>query len=108
HWRRASPSTKLPASAQPAPMKNPVAHEVPVLATGVRAGGSGGQRKLLTEEASTVLAFENGGMIRLSGAVAVGQLLFLTNIGTTREVVVQVISKRDFRPTSCYVESEFS
>jgi len=89
-------------------MKNPVAHEVPVLATGVRPGESGGQRKLFTEEASTVLAFENGGMIRLSAAVAVGQLLFLTNIGTTREVAVQVIRKRDFRPTSCYVELEFS
>jgi len=89
-------------------MKNPVAHEVPVLATGVRPGESGGQRKLFTEEASTVLAFENGGMIRLSAAVAVGQLLFLTNIGTTREVVAQVIRKRDFRPTSCYVEVEFS
>jgi len=89
-------------------MKNPVAHEVPVLATGVRPGESGGQRKLFTEEASTVLAFENGGMIRLSAAVAVGQLLFLTNIGTTCEVVAQVIRKRDFRPTSCYVEVEFS
>src|SRR5882762_9895944 len=104
----ASPSTTLRASPQTSPMKNPVAHEVPVLATGVRPGESGGQRKLFTEEASTVLAFENGGMIRLSAAVAVGQLLFLTNIGTTREVVAQVIRKRDFRPTSCYVEVEFS
>ena len=104
----ASPSTTHQASAQTSPMKNPVAHEVPVLATGVRPGESGGQRKLFTEEASTVLAFENGGMIRLSAAVAVGQLLFLTNIGTTREVVAQVIRKRDFRPTSCYVEVEFS
>src|SRR6266550_3765208 len=67
-----------------------------------------GQRKLFTEEASTVLAFENGGVIRLSAAVAVGQLLFLTNMGTRREVVAQVMRKRDFRPTSCYVEVEFS
>jgi len=89
-------------------MKNPVAHEVPVLATGARPGESGGQRKLFTEEASTVLAFENGGVIRLSAAVAVGQLLFLTNMGTRREVVAQVMRKRDFRPTSCYVEVEFS
>ena len=83
-------------------MKNPVAHEVPVLATGARPGESGGQRKLFTEEASTVLAFENGGVIRLSAAVTVGQLLFLTNKGTNREVVAQVMRKRDFRPTSCY------
>jgi len=89
-------------------MKIPIAHEVPVTATGARPGDSGGQRKLLTEEASTVLAFENGGVMRLSAAVAVGQLLLLTNKETGREVVAQVIRKRDFRPTSCYVEVEFS
>ena len=89
-------------------MKNPVAHEVPVIATGARPGGSGSQRELFTEEASTVLVFENGGVIRLSAAVTVGQLLFLTNKGTNREVVAQVMRKRDFRPTSCYAEVEFS
>src|SRR5256714_1916794 len=104
----ASPSTTVPASAQTYPMKIPIAHEVPVTATGARPGDSGGQRKLLTEEASTVLAFENGGVMRLSAAVAVGQLLLLTNKETGREVVAQVIRKRDFRPTSCYVEVEFS
>ncbi|HTF24800.1 MAG TPA: TonB family protein [Candidatus Limnocylindria bacterium] len=89
-------------------MKNPVAHEVPVIATGARPGESGNQRELFTEEASTVLVFENGGVIRLSAAVTVGQLLFLTNEGTNREVVAQVMRKRDFRPTSCYAEVEFS
>src|SRR5437016_2374603 len=104
----ASPSTAVRATAQTYPMKIPIAHEVPVTATGARPGESGGQRKLLTEEASTVLAFENGGVMRLSAAVAVGQLLLLTNKETGREVVAQVIRKRDFRPTSCYVEVEFS
>jgi TonB family protein len=89
-------------------MKNPIAHEVPVLATGARPGESGRQRELFTEEASTVLVFENGGVIRLSAAVTVGQLLFLTNKGTNHEVVAQVMRKRDFRPTSCYAEVEFS
>ena len=89
-------------------MKNPVAYEVPVMATGARPGASGSQRELFTEEASTVLIFENGGVIRLSAAVTVGQLLFLTNKGTNREVVAQVMRKRAFRPTSCYAEVEFS
>jgi periplasmic protein TonB len=89
-------------------MKNPIVHEVPVIATGVRPGESGRQRRLFTEEASTVLAFENGGVIRLSAAVAVGQLLVLTNKGTKREVVAHVKCKRDCLPTSCYVEVEFS
>jgi len=98
----------LRATAQTSPMKNPIAHEVPVLATGARPGESGRQRELFTEEASTVLVFENGGVIRLSAAVTVGQLLFLTNKGTNHEVVAQVMRKRDFRPTSCYAEVEFS
>ena len=98
----------LRETAQTSPMKNPIAHEVPVLATGARPGESGRQRELFTEEASTVLVFENGGVIRLSAAVTVGQLLFLTNKGTNREVVAQVMRKRDFRPTSCYAEVEFS
>jgi protein TonB len=81
---------------------------VAVIATGARPGESGGQRELFTEETSTVLVFENGGVLRLSAAVAAGQLLFLTNKVTKREVVAQVTVKRDFRPTICYVEVEFS
>jgi len=48
-----------------------------VIATGARPGDSGGQRDLFTEETTTVLVFENGAVIRLSAAVAAGQLLFL-------------------------------
>jgi TonB family protein len=105
---RASSSTTPSASAQISLMKNPIVHEVPVMATGVRPGENRGQRRLFTEEASTVMAFENGGVIRLAAAVAVGQLLVLTNKGTSREVVAHVKRKRDCRPTSCYVEVEFS
>jgi len=46
-----------------------------VIATGARPGDSGGQRDLFTEETTTVLVFENGAVIRLSAAVAAGQLL---------------------------------
>jgi periplasmic protein TonB len=87
---------------------NPVAHEIPVIATGARPGDTNAQRQLFTEETSTVLVFENGAVIRLSAAVAAGQLVFLTNKESRREVVAQVTRKRDFRPTSCYVELEFS
>jgi hypothetical protein len=55
-----------------------------------------------------VLVFGNGAVIRLSAAVAVGQLLFLTNKKTGKEVVTQVRRKRSFRPTSCYVDLEFT
>jgi protein TonB len=84
-----------------------VAHEVAVIATGARPGKAG-ERELFTEETTTVLVFENGGVLRLAAAVVPGQLLFLTHKETRREVVAQVTRKRDFRPTSCYVEVEFS
>jgi hypothetical protein len=104
----ASPAKASGASPQPSFKLNSVAHEVAVVATGARPGKNGGQRELFTEETATVLVFENGGVLRLSAAVVPGQLLFLTNKATRREVVAQVTRKRDFRPTSCYVEVEFS
>jgi protein TonB len=104
----ASPAKTPGASSQPDPKSNSVACEVPVIATGARPAESGGQRELFTEETTTVLVFENGGVLRLAAAVVSGQLLFLTNKETRREVVAQVTRKRDFRPTSCYVEVEFS
>jgi hypothetical protein len=87
---------------------NPVALEVPVIATGARPGSAAGKRELFTEATSSVVVFENGGVIRLSAAVAAGQLLFLTHQETKREVVAQVTRKRAFRPTSCFVELEFT
>ena len=87
---------------------NAVACEVGVIATGARSSEKGGQRELFTEETTTALVFENGGVLRLAAAVVPGQLLFLTNKETKREVVAQVTRKRDFRPMICYVEVEFS
>jgi len=52
--------------------------------------------------------FETGGVIRLSAAVAVGQLVFLTNKQTGKGVVTQVLQKRSYRPTACYVELDFA
>ena len=90
------------------PRINAVACEVQIIATGARPSEKGGQRELFTEETSTALVFENGGVLKLASAVLVGQLLFLTHKETKREVVAQVTRKRDFRPTICYVEVEFS
>lgn len=104
----ASSAKPVRASSPPVRRSNPVAHEIPVIATGARPGDTNAQRQLFTEETSTVLVFENGAVIRLSAAVAAGQLIFLTNKESRREVVAQVTRKRDFRPTSCYVELEFS
>jgi TonB family protein len=87
---------------------NMVAHEVRVKATGAYPDKSAGEHELFTEETNSVLVFENGGVIQLSAAVAPGQLLFLANAETKREVVAQVKRKRTYKPTSCYVELEFA
>src|SRR3974390_3461685 len=86
----------------------PLAVEIPVNATGTRPGSAPDKRELFTEETTTVLVFPDGAVIRLSAAVATGQLIFLTNKRTNIEVVSQVVGKRVYRPTSCYVELKFT
>src|SRR5215510_5785729 len=88
--------------------EEPVALETAVIATGARPGDTGAKRELFSEETQTVLVFERGAVIRLSAGVADGQLLFLTNQKSGKEVVTQVVRKRSFRPTSCYVDLEFT
>ncbi|MGB7281697.1 MAG: energy transducer TonB [Candidatus Acidiferrum sp.] len=90
------------------PRTNAVACEVPVIATGALPSENGGQRELFTEETTTALVFENGGVLRLAAKVAPGQLLFLTHKATKQEVVAQVTRKRDSQQMSSYVEVEFS
>jgi len=88
--------------------QEPVALETTVIATGARPCDTTAKRELFTEETQTVLVFERGAVIRLSAAVADGQLLFLSNKATGKEVVTQVLRKRAFRPTNCYVDLEFT
>jgi TonB family protein len=87
---------------------NPVALEVPVSVAGARPVESKDKRELFTEETITVLVFKDGAVIQLSAAVAIGQLLFLTEKRSKKEVVCQVVHKRTHRPTSCFVELEFT
>jgi len=100
------------APLQPSPKlalkTNMVAQEVRVKATGAHPGKTAGVQEPFTEETTSVLVCETGGVIRLSAAVVPGQLLFLINQESKREVVAQVLRKRADRPTSCYVELEFA
>src|SRR5215471_2000631 len=89
-------------------VKQPLDLELPVVAMGARPGDTSEKRELFTEDTQTVLVFENGCVIQLAAAVAVGQLVFLTNKGTGKEIVTQVLRKRSHRPTDCYVELEFT
>lgn len=96
-----------PLNPAPSLKTNMVAREVCLQATTLPPDKNTDERKLLTEQTSSVLVFDNGGVIRLSAAVAHGQLLVLTNIELKREVVAQVKRKRVYRPTTCFVELEF-
>src|SRR3982075_1423245 len=86
----------------------PVALEVPVTVNGARAVEGSEKREPFSETAITVLVLANGAVIRLASSVAPGQLLFLTNEKTKKEVVCQVVKSKNYRNVSGYVELEFT
>src|SRR5882672_12453098 len=86
----------------------PVALEIPVTVNGARTVEGSDKREPFAETTQTVLVFGNGAVIRLNSAVAPGQLLFLTNEKTKKEVVCQVVKSKNYRSVSGYVELEFT
>lgn len=101
-------ATSVPgADSKAAVRPEPVAQEIAVNATGTRPADGTGKRELFSEETNTVLISPDGAVIRLSAAVAAGQLIFLTNKNTKVEVVCQVLGQRS-RPTGSYVELQFT
>jgi len=96
----AAPETTAPVSAAARPRHEdtstgskpqPVALEVPVTVNGARTVEGSDKREPFSETTKTVLVFGNGAVIRLGSPVAPGQLLFLTNEKTKKEVVCQVV-----------------
>lgn len=86
----------------------PVALEVPVTVNGARTIEGSDKREPFSEATKTVLIFGSGAVIRLSSPVTPGQLLFLTNEKTKKEVVCQVVKSKNYRNVSGYVELEFT
>ncbi len=86
----------------------PVALEVPVTVNGARTVEGSDKREPFSETTKTVLVFGSGAVIRLGSPVAAGQLLFLTNEKTKKEVVCQVVKSKNYRNVSGYVELEFT
>lgn len=86
----------------------PVALEVPVTVNGARAVEGSDKREPFSETTKTVLVFGGGAVIRLGSPVSPGQLLFLTNEKTKKEVVCQVVKSKNYRNVSGYVELEFT
>src|SRR5467141_2803876 len=110
----ASPETaQRPASTTTLPgdmaiKQQAVALEVPVTINGARTVEGSDKREPFSETTKTVLVFGNGAVIRLTSSVAPGQLLFLTNEKTKKEVVCQVVKSKNYRSLSGYVELEFT
>jgi protein TonB len=86
----------------------PVALEVPVTVNGACTVGGSDKREPFSETTQTVLVFGNGAVIRLASTVTPGQLLFLTNEKTKKEVVCQVLKSKTYSNVSGYVELEFT
>ncbi len=105
----AGPSATTGApSADAAARPQPVALEVPVTVNGARTVEGSEKREPFSESTQTVLVFGNGAVIRLASTVSAGQLLFLTNDKTKKEVVCQVVKSKNYRNVSGYVELEFT
>jgi TonB family protein len=94
--------------ADSSPRTQPVALEVGVTVNGARAVAGSDKREPFSESTKTVLIFGHGAVIRLSSSVAPGQLLFLTNEKTKKEVVCQVVNSKNYSGMSGYVELEFT
>jgi TonB family protein len=93
-----------PAAGKP----QPAAVEIPVTVNGARTVEGSDKREPFSENTQTVLVFANGAVIRLASAVASGQLLFLTNDRTKKEVVCQVVKSKNYNRENGYVELEFT
>lgn len=101
---QSSSGTTPPAGAKP----QPAAAEIPVTVNGARSVEGADRREPFSEKTQTVLVFANGGVIRLSSPVSSGQLLFLTNEKSRKEVVCQVVKSKNYSSVSGYVELEFT
>src|SRR5258708_33552220 len=102
------PSSASISTGETAIKQQSVALEVTVSVNGARAVDGSDKREPFSESTKTVLIFGSGAVIRLSSSVAPGQLLFLTNEKTKKEVVCQVVKSKNYRNVSGYVELEFT
>jgi protein TonB len=105
---RPEASAEISSASEENSSSKPVALEVPVTVNGARAVEGSDKREPFSETTNTVLVLANGAVIRLSASVAPGQLLFLTNEKTRKEVVCQVVKSKHYRSVSGYVELEFT
>ena len=98
----AAPAGNAPARPQP------VALEVPVTVNGARSAEGSDKREPFSEKSQTVLVFGHGAVLRISAQLAPGQLIFLTNEKTKKEVVCVVVKSKTDGNAVGYVELRFT
>jgi protein TonB len=86
----------------------PVALEVPVTVNGARSVDGSDKREPFSERSQTVLVFGHGAVLRISAQLAPGQLVFLTNEKTKKEVVCVVVKSKTDGNAVGYVELRFT
>jgi TonB family protein len=96
----------VPANASARPQ--PVALEVPVTVNGARSMDGSDKREPFSERSQTVLVFGHGAVLRISALLAPGQLVFLTNEKTKKEVVCVVVKSKTDGNAVGYVELRFT
>jgi TonB family protein len=97
----------VPAANAPA-RPQPVALEVPVTVNGARSVDGSDKREPFSERSQTVLVFGHGAVLRISAQLAPGQLVFLTNEKTKKEVVCVVVKSKTDGNAVGYVELRFT
>ncbi len=108
--RPAAPSKSAPASGQLRADARSV--EIPVKVHGSRISeapnGAAPRTEPFEEQTSTMIVFPQGGVIRMSTSVNVGQMLVVTNQKTRQDAICRVIKVRTFTNMQGYVEVEFT
>jgi len=104
-----TPVSGAPKTVDGSTRTQPVALEIPVTVNGARTVEGSDKREPFSEATKTVLIFNQGAVIRIATPVAAGQLVFLTNEKSKKEVVCQVVkSKPGGGPGAGYVELQFT
>jgi periplasmic protein TonB len=94
--------------AETATRTQPVALEIPVTINGAHTVAGSDKREPFSETTQTVLVFSVGAVVRVSTSLAPGQLVFLTNEKTKKEVVCQVLKSKSGGSGGGYVELQFT
>ena len=104
----AAPGAPAALAANTSARPQPVALEVPVTVNGARSLDGSEKREPFSERSQTVLVFGHGAVLRISALLAPGQLVFLTNEKTKKEVVCVVVKSKTDGNAVGYVELRFT